>query len=63
MFDSRALRSSPKIGDGAGYDGAERKKGSKLHMVMDLLRHLPALHVMQADADARAQFGKLAKAA
>ncbi|MBP1178528.1 transposase [Methylobacterium sp. PvR107] len=63
VVDSRALRSSPESGERAGYDGAKRKKGSKLHMAVDTLGHLLALHVTPADADDRAQVGRLAKAA
>ena len=61
-LDSRTLRSSPESGERAGYDGAKRKKGSKLHMAVDTLGHLLALHVTPADADDRAQVGRLAKA-
>ena len=31
ILDSRTLRSSPESGERAGYDGAKRKKGSKVH--------------------------------
>jgi transposase len=62
VLDSRTLRSSPESGERAGYDGAKRKKGSKLHMAVDTLGHLLALHVTPADADDRAQVGRLAKA-
>jgi transposase len=62
VLDSRTLRSSPESGERAGYDGAKRKKGSKLHMAVDTLGHLLALHVTPADADDRAQVGRLARA-
>lgn len=62
VLDSRTLRSSPESGERAGYDGAKRKKGSKLHMAVDTLGHLLALHLTPADADDRAQVGRLAKA-
>ena len=62
VLDSRTLRSSPESGERAGYDGVKRKKGSKLHMAVDALGHLLALHVTPADADDRAQVGWLAKA-
>lgn len=62
MLDSRTLRSSPESGERAGYDGAKHKKGSKLHMAVDMLGHLLALHVTSADADDRAQVGRLAEA-
>src|SRR5215218_7052648 len=40
IFDSRTLQSTPESGDRAGYDGAKRKKGSKVHMAVDTLGHL-----------------------
>ena len=43
------LRSTPESGSRAGYDGAKRKKGSKLHMAVDTLGHLLALHVTLAN--------------
>ncbi len=44
----------------AGYDGAKRKRGSKLHVAVDTLGHLLALHVTPANVDDRAEVGKLA---
>ena len=60
--DSRTLRSTPESGQRAGYDGHKRKKGSKLHIAVDTLGHLIALHVTPASADDRTQVGKLAEA-
>lgn len=57
IFDSRTLRSSPESGTRAGYDGAKRKRGSKLHMAVDTLGHLLALHVTPASTDDRAEVG------
>ncbi|MBB3881557.1 transposase [Acetobacter oeni] len=37
IIDSRILRSTPESGSRAGYDGAKRKNGSKLHMAVDTL--------------------------
>jgi transposase len=37
ILDSRTLRSSPESGHRAGYDGAKRKKGSKVHTAVDTL--------------------------
>ena len=51
VLDSRTLRSTPESGERAGYDGAKRKKGSKLHLAVDTLGHLLALHVTPASAD------------
>ena len=62
ILDSRTLRSSPESGERAGYDGAKRKKGSKLHLAVDMLGHLLALHVTPANADDRAEVGRLAEA-
>ena len=62
VLDSRTLRSTPESGQRAGYDGHKRKRGSKLHMAVDTLGHLLALHVTPASADDRAQVGRLAKA-
>jgi transposase len=62
IIDSRTLRSTPESGGRAGYDGAKRKKGSKLHLAVDTLGHLLALHVTAADADDRAEVGRMAKA-
>jgi hypothetical protein len=38
-----------------GYDGAKRKKGSKVHAAVDTLGHLLALRVGPADEQDRAQ--------
>src|SRR5665213_819223 len=35
ILDSRTLRSTPESGTRAGYDGAKRKRGSKVHMAVD----------------------------
>jgi transposase len=61
VFDSRTLQSTPESGNRAGYDGAKRRKGSKVHMAVDTLGHLLALHVTAADGQDREQVGKLAK--
>ncbi len=47
ILDSRrTLRSTPESGGHrAGYDGAKRKRGSKVHAAVDALGHLLALHV------------------
>ena len=61
IFDSRTLQSTPESGERAGYDGAKRKKGSKVHMAVDTLGHLLSLHVTPANEQDRAQVGKLAR--
>lgn len=55
IFDSRTLQSSPESGADAGYDGAKRRNGSKMHMAVDTLGNLLALHTTSADAQDRAQ--------
>lgn len=56
------LRSAPESGARAGYDGVRRKTGSKLHMTVDTLGHLPALNVTPASDDDRSQIGGMAEA-
>jgi transposase len=62
VIDSRTLRSSPESGHRAGYDGAKRERGSKVHAAVDTLGHLLALHATPATADDRAEVGRLARA-
>lgn len=62
VLDGRTLQSSPESGGRAGYDGAKRRKGSKVHLAVDTLGHLLALTVTAADAQERAQVGALAEA-
>jgi transposase len=37
IFDSRTLQSTPESGSHAGYDGAKRRKGSKVHAAVETL--------------------------
>jgi transposase len=60
IFDSQTLQSTPESGHRAGYDGAKRKKGSKVHAAVDTLGHLLALHVTPATEQDRAQVETLA---
>jgi transposase len=60
IFDSRTLQSTPESGARAGYDGAKRRKGSKVHAAVDTLGQLLALHVTPADAQDRDQVAHLA---
>lgn len=62
VLDSRTLQSTPESGGRGGYDGAKRRKGSKVHLAVDTLGHLLALHVTPADAQDRAQVAALAAA-
>jgi transposase len=60
IFDSRTLQSTPESGTRAGYDGAKRRRGSKVHMAVDTLGHLLALHVTAASEQDRSQVTTLA---
>jgi transposase len=61
ILDSQTLQSTPESGARAGYDGAKRKKGSKVHAAVDTLGHLLALIATPADAQDRAQVAELAR--
>lgn len=62
ILDSRTLQSTPESGARAGWDGAKRKKGTKIHLAVDTLGHLLAIHVTPANAQDRAQVADLAVA-
>jgi transposase len=55
ILDSRTLHSSPESGQRAGYDGAKRKRGSKVHIAVDTLGQLLVLRVTAANEQDRAQ--------
>lgn len=59
ILDSRTLQSTPESGGRAGYDGAKKRKGSKVHAAVDTLGHLLALKVTPANEQDRAQVGEL----
>src|SRR6266568_7333192 len=61
IFDSRTLQSTPESGSRAGYDGAKRRKGSKVHAAVDTLGNLLSLLVTPANEQDRAQVGELAQ--
>src|SRR5487761_817230 len=61
IVDSRTIQSTPESGARAGYDGAKRRKGSKVHAAVDTLGHLLALHVTAASEQDRAQVELLAE--
>jgi transposase len=61
ILDSRTLRSTPESGSRGGYDGAKRKKGSKIHAAVDTLGELLTLSVSPANEDDRKQVGTLAR--
>lgn len=62
ILDGRTLQSTPESGARAGYDGHKKKKGSKVHMAVDTLGNLLALHVTPANEQERDQVAKLAEA-
>ena len=59
VFDGRTLQSSCESGPRAGYDGYKRRNGSKVHMAVDTLGHLLAVHVTPANEQERAQVALL----
>jgi transposase len=61
VLDGRTLQSTPESGDRAGYDGAKKKKGSKIHAAVDTLGNLLALKTTPANEQERAQVSELAK--
>jgi transposase len=62
IIDSRTLQGSIENGDRGGYDGAKRKKGTKLHLAVDTLGEFLAMVVTPADASDREQVEQLAEA-
>lgn len=60
IFDSRTLQSTPESGTRAGSDGAKRRRGSRVHMAVDTLGHLLALHVTAANEQDCSQVSALA---
>lgn len=61
ILDSRTMQSTPESGGRAGYDGAKRRKGSKVHLAVDTLGNLLALCITAADQQDRAQVAELAQ--
>jgi transposase len=62
ILDSRTRQSTPESGARAGYDGAKRKQGAKIHAAVATLGDLLALHATPADAQDRDQVARLAQA-
>jgi transposase len=62
IFDSTTRQSTPESGARAGYDGYKRRKGSKVHIAVDTLGCLLALHVTPANTQDREQVAVLAEA-
>lgn len=61
ILDGRTLQSTCESGPHAGYDGYKRKKGSKVHIAVDTVGQLLAVHVTPANEQERAQVGELAR--
>ena len=61
LVDGRTLQSTPQSGARAGYDGAKKKNGSKVHLAVDTMGHLLTLKVTAANEQERAQVAELAK--
>jgi transposase len=59
IFDGRTLQSTPESGSRAGFDGAKKKKGSKVHIAVDTLGNLLALKVTAANEQERHQVAEL----
>lgn len=59
ILDSRTLQSTRESGARAGYDGAKRRKGSKVHLAVDTLGHLLAATITPANEQDRAQVDAL----
>ncbi len=59
IIDSRTVQSTPESGAEAGYDGAKKRKGRKLHLAVDTLGHLLAAHVTAANQQDRDQVAEL----
>lgn len=62
ILESRTIQFTPKSGGRAGYDGAKKCKGSKVHAAVDTLGHLLAVKVTAANEQDRAQVKELAQA-
>ncbi|MGF7136058.1 transposase [Paraburkholderia sp. EB58] len=61
ILDGRTLQSTCESGPRAGYDGYKRKRGSKVHMAVDTLGNLLAVHITPANEQERAQVQELAQ--
>jgi len=62
VLDSRTLRSSPESGERAGYDGAKRKNGSKLHLGTDTMGYPLGVEATPANIGDREVVERLTKA-
>jgi transposase len=62
VLEGRTLQSSCESGPRSGCDGYKRKRGSKVHIAVDTLGHLLAVHVTPANEQKRAQVLELCDA-
>jgi hypothetical protein len=60
VLDGRTLQSTCESGPREGYDGYKRKRGS-MHMAVDTLGQLLAVHVTPANEQERAQMAELTR--
>src|SRR5437016_5648183 len=60
ILDARTLQSTPESGERAGYDGAKKRRGSKVHIAVDTLGLLLAALVTPANEQERHQVAELA---
>lgn len=61
ILDGLTLQSTCESGQRAGYDGYKRKRDSKVHIAVDTLGRLLAVHVTPANEQERAQVAELAR--
>lgn len=61
ILDGRALQSTYESGLRAGHDGYKRKRGNNVHVAVDTLGHLLAVHVTSTNEQERAQVATLVK--
>ena len=61
IMDGRTLQSTPESGGRAGFDGHQKKHGSKVHAAVDSLGNLLALVATPANEQERAQVATLAR--
>lgn len=59
IIDSRTLQSTPESGHRAGYDGAKKRNGTKIHLAVDTLGNIITLLATPADEQDRAQVADL----
>lgn len=53
IFYSQTLHASPESGEQAWFDGAKRRKGSKVQLAVDTLGHLLTVHLTPNKAEDR----------